>query len=70
MVEEKPFPSIEEVKYERHIREILDLFVDPVVIVDSKGIFLEINDGVERETGFSKQELLGKNFFNSSIVPA
>jgi chemotaxis family two-component system sensor kinase Cph1 len=69
-IEDKPSSSIKEDKHEGCFKEILDLFADPVVIVDGKGVFLEINDGVEKETGFSKQELLGKNFFRSSIVPA
>jgi PAS domain S-box-containing protein len=68
-IEDKPSSSIRKVKHEGCFKEILDLFADPIVIVDGKGVFLEINDGVEKETGFSKQELLGKNFFRSSIVP-
>ena len=35
---------------------------DPVVIVDSKGRFLAINDEVEKKTGFKKEDLLGRNF--------
>ncbi len=44
--------------------------VDPVVIVDGKGKFLEITDKVEEITGFKKEELLGKNFLRSKIVTA
>jgi PAS domain S-box-containing protein len=41
---------------------------DPVVIVDSKGIFLEVNDKVKEATGFEKEELLGKSFLGTKIV--
>jgi PAS domain S-box-containing protein len=41
---------------------------DPVVIIDSKGKFLEVNDRVEETTGFEKEELLGKNFLGTKIV--
>ncbi|MGD8506607.1 MAG: PAS domain S-box protein, partial [Candidatus Bathyarchaeota archaeon] len=49
---------------------LLNLMPDPVVIVDGKGKFLEVNDRVEEITGFNKQELIGKSFLRTRIVTA
>ena len=51
-----------------HFQTLFNTIVDPVVIVDSKGKFLEITDKVEEITGFKKEELLGKNFLRTKIV--
>ncbi len=56
-------------KAEYNFKSLVDLIAEPVVIVDNKGRFLEINDKVVELTGFSKEELLGKNFLKSDIVP-
>ncbi len=42
--------------------------VDPVVIIDSEGIFVEATDNVEEVTGFEKEELLGRRFLETGIV--
>jgi len=49
---------------------LFNLMPDPVVIVDSKGRFLAVNDRVEEKTGFKREELLGKNFLRTKIVTA
>jgi len=49
---------------------LFNLMPDPVVIVDSKGRFLAVNDRVEEKTGFKRKELLGKNFLKTKIVTA
>jgi len=51
-----------------HFKNLFDHMVDPVVIIDSKGVFLDINEKVEEITGFSKKELLGKNFLKVKIA--
>ena len=53
---------------EHSFKALVNVIADPVVIVDKKGNFLEINDKVIELTGFSKDELLGKNFLKSDIV--
>jgi PAS domain S-box-containing protein len=58
--------ELEEAK--NHFQEMFNIMVDPVVIVDSKGRFLEITDKVEDITGFKKEELLGKSFLRTKIV--
>jgi len=53
---------------EDNFKSLVNLIADPVVIVDHKGHFLEINDKIVELTGFSKEELLGKNFVKTDIV--
>ncbi|MGD9130098.1 MAG: PAS domain S-box protein [Candidatus Bathyarchaeota archaeon] len=53
-----------------NFKSLVNVIADPVVIVDHKGHFLEINDKAAELTGFSKEELLGKNFVKTDIVPA
>lgn len=53
---------------EYNFKSLVNLIADPVVIVDHKGHFLETNDKVVELTGFSKEELLGKNFLKTDIV--
>lgn len=55
-------------KAEHNFKSLVNLIADPVVIVDRKGQFLEINDKLVESTGFSKEELLGKNFMKTGIV--
>ncbi len=55
-------------KSEYKFKSLVDLIADPVVIVDHKGHFLEINDKIVELTGFSEEELIGKNFLKTDIV--
>lgn len=49
---------------------LFNAIVDPVVIIDEDGIFMEITDSLEEVTGFKKEELLGKSFLQTEIVSA
>ena len=55
---------------EQRFRSLFNAMVDPVVIVDEEGVFVEITDSVEEVTGFKKEELLGKSFLQTEIVSA
>ncbi|MFH1037933.1 MAG: PAS domain S-box protein [PVC group bacterium] len=55
---------------ESHFQRLFDLMVDPVVIVDARGKFLLISDGLEKLTGLKKEELLGKNFLLTPVTTA
>jgi two-component system NtrC family sensor kinase len=55
---------------EDNFKSLVNVIANPVVIVDHKGKILEINDNVIEVTGFSREELLGKNFLNTDIVTA
>jgi PAS domain S-box-containing protein len=56
------------VESRKDFQTLFNLMPDPVVIIDSKGRFLEVNDRVEETTGFEKEELLGKNFLRTKII--
>ena len=59
----------EELKAEKEkFQTLFNLMADPVVIVDSRGKFLEATDRVREITGYEKEELLGKNFLKTNIV--
>jgi len=53
---------------QKHFQMLFSSIVDPVVIVDSKGKFLEISDKLEKRLGFTREELLGRNFLTVTIV--
>ena len=53
---------------EYNFRSLVNVIADPVVIVDHKGQILGINDKVVEITGFSKEELLGKNFLQIDML--
>ena len=52
----------------QHFQTLFSAMVDPVVIIDSKGVFVEVTDNVEEVTGFAKEELLGGSFLETVIV--
>jgi len=52
----------------QHFQTLFSAMVDPVVIIDSEGVFVEATDNVEEVTGFAKEELLGRNFLETGIV--
>jgi len=55
---------------EKKFQTLFNFLPDPVVIVDGKGNFLAVNDRVEEETGFKREELLGRKFLRTKIVTA
>ncbi len=54
----------------RTLQTLVNLISDPVVIVDKKGTFLEISDGVEELTGVKREQLLGTNFMKAKFITA
>jgi PAS domain S-box-containing protein len=53
---------------EYNFKSLVNVIADPVVIIDHKGHILEINDRVVEKTGFSKEDLLGKNFLQIDLL--
>jgi len=43
---------------------------DPYYISDLEGIFIDGNRAAETITGYQKEELIGKNFFQLNILPS
>ncbi|MEA1907654.1 MAG: PAS domain S-box protein [Euryarchaeota archaeon] len=52
----------------QHFQTLFSAMVDPVVIIDSRGVLVETTDNVEEVTGFEKEELLGRSFSETGIV--
>lgn len=49
---------------------LFNLLPDPAVIVDKTGNFLEVTDGITKATGFTKEDIFGKNFLKIPILTA
>jgi PAS domain S-box-containing protein len=52
---------------EKKFRSIFENANDVIVIVDTKGKILEINNNVEKMTGIPREKIIGKNFFNLKL---
>ncbi|RZN36705.1 MAG: PAS domain S-box protein [Methanosarcinales archaeon] len=52
----------------QYFQTLFSTMIDPVVIIDSKGVFVEATDNVEDVTGFTKEELLGGSFLETGIM--
>jgi len=60
----------EELKQSRsHFRRLFEVMVDPIVIIDLTGNLLELSQSAEEILEFPREELVGKNFLESAIVP-
>ena len=55
---------------EEHFKTLFNFMIDPVVIIDSKGTFVEITDKLEELTGLKREDFIGKNFMKSKITSA
>lgn len=53
---------------EQKYRLVFDQAADMIVIIDQMGNFLDMNRMFERESGWKKEEMIGKSVFTSRIV--
>ncbi len=51
-------------KYERYFHNAADL----IVVIDKNGVFLDINDRFEKETGYSRDQIIGENISETRIL--
>ncbi|MBU1940418.1 MAG: PAS domain S-box protein, partial [Candidatus Thermoplasmatota archaeon] len=51
-----------------HFERLFNSMVDPVVIADNHGTILEISDSVVQQTGYAREDLVGKNFLRTKLV--
>ncbi len=51
-------------------KSLFEYAPDPYYITDMEGNFIDGNKAAERITGYQKEELVGKNFFQLNILPA
>jgi PAS domain S-box-containing protein len=55
--------SVEEIMAERELySSMLDLYTDPIVTLDKKGTITFCNEATLENTGFSREEIIGKHF--------
>jgi len=52
-----------------HFKNLFNCIADPIVIVDSKGKILEMNEKMLESTGYNREDFIGKNVFKTSILP-
>ncbi len=55
-------------RQKEHFRALFNTMVDPVVIVNGAGVLVEVTDRLKEFTGFTREELLGKNFLETRVV--
>jgi len=55
-------------KAEEKYKNIFENAIDPIVVLDEKGIIIDVNHRVLEETGYSKDFFIGKYFANLGII--
>jgi len=53
---------------ERDYRQLFDNAADLIAVVDTKGNFIDLNKRFEEESGYSKEEMLGRNIVTTGIM--
>lgn len=51
-----------------HFNSLFNSMLDPVIIVDSRGTVKDITEKILDITGYSKEEIIGKNFLNVKFI--
>jgi PAS domain S-box-containing protein len=55
-------------KSEERYRNLFETAIDPIVILDKEGTFIDINEQVTKTLGYDKNELIGKKFDEVEIL--
>jgi PAS domain S-box-containing protein len=55
-------------KSEDAYRRLFNNAADLIAVIDTKGTFQDLNDKFEEESGYAREEMLGKNVFTSGIL--
>ncbi len=55
-------------KSEKRYRDLFETAIDPIIILDTKGNFVDVNKQVTNLLGHSKKDLIGKRFDNAGIL--
>ena len=53
---------------EERYRILFDNAADLIAVIDTKGNFLDLNEKIEEEGGYHRQEMIGKNVFTNGIL--
>lgn len=54
---------------EKYARSLIEASIDPLVTIDANGMITDVNIATEKITGFSRAELIGKDFSNYFTDP-
>jgi len=60
--------EISKIELTEKYKILFDNAADLIAVVDTQGIFLDLNKKFEEESGYKKTEMLGKNVFECGIV--
>lgn len=55
-------------KSELKYRNLFETAIDPILVLDKDGVFVDVNQQVTNMFGYSKKELIGKRFDNLGIL--
>ena len=55
-------------KSEKRYRKLFETAIDPIMVVDEKGFFVDINEQVTKLLGYNKKDLIGKCFDKINIL--
>ena len=55
-------------KSEKKYRNLFESAIDPIIVLDKEGKFVDVNKQVTKLLGYSKKELIGKKFDKSGIL--
>ena len=53
---------------EEKYKNLFETAKDPILILDKNGCFIEINNQVTKSLGYSKEDLIGKKFYEKNIL--
>ena len=53
---------------EKRYRRLFENAADVIVVVDTDGTLFDVNERFEEESGYKREEMIGKNVFSSKIM--
>ncbi|MBW1669077.1 MAG: PAS domain S-box protein [Deltaproteobacteria bacterium] len=53
---------------EERCRTLFDKGPDLIIVIDTQGTILDLNETFEKETGYSRDEFIGKNVFEANLL--
>ena len=55
-------------KSEKRYRDLFETAIDPIIILDTKGVFVDVNKQVTKLLGYAKKDMVGKRFDKIGIL--
>ena len=60
--------SVSSERYKNKYKDYFHNAADLIALLDTNGVFLEVNKRFERESGYSEKEIIGKNVHELEIL--